>query len=125
VTESFNQVLAAIEGKTLEQTTLRKKLECAKLVSTCPLLLQTCERLVGLLEGAENSNWNIVGLAWVILGFFKLLLASALAPIDPVQKKALKLKYTLEDVSLSHCSKRLGLILIFAAVRGGDFFVRQ
>ena len=97
VNATFVNLLAALEPKSVEKSELGDKLHELKTSVSFPMIVQVCEKVVTILD--DDKNWASVGMVWVLLGFLKLALACALSPIDPVQKKALKLKYTLEDVS--------------------------
>jgi hypothetical protein len=99
VNATFVSLLAALEPKSAEKSALGDKLHQMKASVSFPMIVQVCEKVVEILDKDDNKNWGSIGMVWVLLGFLKLALACALSPIDPVQKKALKLKYTLEDVS--------------------------
>lgn len=96
---TFVNLLAALEPKSSEKAALREKIQEMKMSVSYPIIVQVCEQVATILEETNDTNWASIGMVWVLLGFLKLALACALSPIDPVQKKALKLKYTLEDVS--------------------------
>jgi hypothetical protein len=117
VNATFVNLMAALEPKSAVKSELGEKLHELKTSVSFPMIVQVCEKVVTILD--DDKNWASVGMVWVLLGFLKLALACALSPIDPVQKKALKLKYTLEDVSF-FCKKNLprGLNFVVPLVDG-------
>ncbi|KAF4522962.1 hypothetical protein B566_EDAN009552, partial [Ephemera danica] len=68
--------------------------------SSLPLgsLLSTAEQLAALVGSLELLDIANVGQAWVLLGSLNLSLAAAWPTMDPVQSRALKLKYIEAEI---------------------------
>ncbi|XP_059478111.1 midasin [Neocloeon triangulifer] len=98
VTNSFNKILEALNPEAAEVDTFEEKVKLVSQVTNFAPLLQIFSEVAELLTESD-VNWALVGKANVLLGFATLTLTSALAPVDPVQKKSLKLKYTLQDLT--------------------------
>jgi hypothetical protein len=59
------------------------------------------ERIANLIDSQEeNANLVDVGMSWVLLGYVNIRISSALPTMDPVQSRALKLKYIDLEVCL-------------------------
>lgn len=65
-------------------------------------LTSAASQLAALLDGLKNEeiiHLGHIGRAWVLLGYLNLALAAALPALDPVQRRAIKMKCTIKDVS--------------------------
>ncbi|CAB3367536.1 Hypothetical predicted protein [Cloeon dipterum] len=98
VKKSFDEILRALSPASAEEVSIQDKVSSLDKVTTYQPLLESCKNLAQLLSNFSPS-WSVIGKANVLLGFITLTLTCALSPVDPVQKKSLKLKYTLQDLA--------------------------